>query len=156
MKKLFYNTTAPFLLLMMSFLLMSFHPKNNFRIEKRHYRKGFYVDFWFHPKTYPQTTSSPEVAVDDGSDKTGTPAPDINGSSPTQVTGGNENVPANDNVKPVSQAPQEAGGTGVDNSGDRNIQINHAQINAPTRSVNRPAGNVIAPKPKDIAPVPNN
>ena len=35
--------------------------RNNFRFEKRHYRKGFYFDCWLHPKTYPRTYSTPET-----------------------------------------------------------------------------------------------
>lgn len=52
------------LIILLSFSLMSFHPKKNFRIEKRHYRKGYYVDIWSHPHTQPQTVAQTSVAVE--------------------------------------------------------------------------------------------
>ncbi len=61
------GTLLSVLVLTASFSLMSFTThRDNFRLEKRHYRKGFYFDCWVHPKTYPRNSSvtlasAPEV-----------------------------------------------------------------------------------------------
>jgi hypothetical protein len=109
-------------LFVMSFSLMSFHPKNNFRIEKRHYRKGYYVDIWKHPKTYPQT--SPRVAAQP------VKAADTNSGSEQQDTSVKQSPPPS-SVNP----PPAADNT---NSTGRSIQPKNISVAPKNIPVNEP------------------
>jgi hypothetical protein len=147
--------TAPsisILLLLLSFSLMSFHPKNNFRIEKRHYRKGFYVDFWFHPKTYSQTTSAPDVAVQSGSEKVETPAPTTDTPAPTGKTEATPIINAPDQQINVPSTGNDKGGrtqqinidyTPNNNANNNNPPPSAAPQSVPQRSQNANGGRSI-------------
>ena len=110
--------------------------RNNFRLEKRHYRKGFYFDCWLHPKTYPRNYSTPET-ID-------RPEP-VEKAQPIPVDTPQQSI-----------APTSTDGNHIEfKSEDRNINIQR-QENSPQINLNNNAPS-IAPNPNiNSAPVPNN
>ena len=94
MKNNFYKTVAALALIFLSFSLQSF---SGIQVEKRHYRKGYYVHICHAPKTHPvySETSREEAEIKPVKEKE---APS------REIQQGEDDSPSR-NIAPVSQAP---------------------------------------------------